>query len=146
GQARSRPRPPGTTLIVAGDRQPPVVHVLVHALNQHLGNVGQTVFYTKPVEARPVDQLASLQQLAEAMDAGTVEVLLILGGNPVFTAPADFRFVERMQKVPLRIHHSLFQDETSRQCYWHLPDTHYLEAWSDTRAFDGTASIMQPLI
>jgi molybdopterin-containing oxidoreductase family iron-sulfur binding subunit len=75
-----------------------------------------------------------------------VETLVILSGNPVFTAPADFRFVERMQKVPLRVHLSLFQDETSRQCHWQLPEAHYLEAWSDTRAFDGTASIVQPLI
>ncbi len=61
-----------------------------------------------------------------------MELLVILGGNPVFTAPADFRFAERLQKVPLRFHLSLYQDETSRQCHWHLPEAHYLEAWSDT--------------
>ena len=80
------------------------------------------------------------------MDRGRVEVLVILGGNPAFTAPVDFRFTERLQRVPLRFHLSLYQDETSRQCHWHLPEAHYLEAWSDTRAFDGIASIAQPLI
>src|SRR5579872_4339668 len=80
------------------------------------------------------------------MEKGRVEMLIILGGNPVFTAPSDFQFTERMQKVPLRVHLSLFQDETSRQCHWHLPEAHYLEAWSDTRAYDGTVSIAQPLI
>ena len=84
--------------------------------------------------------------LAEDMEQGRVEVLLILGGNPVFTAPADFHFTERMQKVPLRAHLSLYQDETSRQCHWHLPEAHYLESWGDTRAYDGTFSIAQPLI
>ncbi len=71
---------------------------------------------------------------------------MILGGNPVYNAPADLNFVERLQKVPLRIHHGLFVDETSYQCHWHLPEAHYLEAWSDARAYDGTASIVQPLI
>ena len=80
------------------------------------------------------------------MDAGQVEMLLILGGNPVFTAPPDFRFTERMQKAPLRVHLSLFQDETSRQCHWHLPEAHYLEAWSDTRAMTAPRPLCSPLI
>jgi MoCo/4Fe-4S cofactor protein with predicted Tat translocation signal len=136
----------GRCAVLAGDRQPPVVHLLAHALNDRLGNVGQTVLYTDPIEANPVDQTESLHELIKAMNAGQVEMLVILGGNPVFTAPADFHFKESMQKVPFRIHLSLFQDETSRQCHWHLPETHYLESWSDTRAFEGTASIVQPLI
>jgi molybdopterin-containing oxidoreductase family iron-sulfur binding subunit len=146
GGQRTTARPRGSTVVLAGDRQPAAVHALVHAINHHLGNAGRTVVHTDPLEARPVDQTQSLRELVEDMDADKVEVLIILGGNPVFTAPADFRFVERMQKVPLRVHLSLYQDETSRQCHWHLPEAHYLEAWSDTRAFEGTASIVQPLI
>ena len=146
GQKRQKPRPAGTTVVVAGDRQPAAVHLLAHAINHHLGNVGKTVFHTAPLAARPVDHAASLAELADDMDRGLVEVLVILGGNPVYNAPADLRFAERMQKAPLRFHLSLYQDETSRQCHWHLPEAHYLEAWSDTRAFDGTASIVQPLI
>ena len=136
----------GKCLVLAGERQPPMVHLLVHALNHTLGNVGTTVFHTDPVEARPADHLAALKELVEAMEHERVKLLIILGGNPVFNAPADFRFAERMRKVPLRVHLSLYQDETSRLCHWHLPETHYLEAWSDTRAFEGTASICQPLI
>jgi MoCo/4Fe-4S cofactor protein with predicted Tat translocation signal len=136
----------GRSVVLAGDRQPPVVHLLAHALNDRLGNVGQTVLYTRPIETEPVDQTRSLHELVKALDAGQVEILVILGGDPVFTAPVDFPFKESMQKAPLRIHLSLYQDETSRQCHWHLPEAHYLESWSDTRAFDGTASIVQPLI
>ena len=80
------------------------------------------------------------------MDSGQVEMLLILGGNPVFTVPADFGFTECLPKVPLRVHLSLYQDETARQCHWHLPEAHYLETWSDTRSFEGSVSIVQPLI
>src|SRR5579871_770320 len=136
----------GRCLIIAGSGQPESVHLLALAMNHHLGNIGQTVLHTEPVEAEPVDQLQSLRGLINDMEQGKVEMLVIVGGNPVFTAPVDFRMAEHMQKVPFRVHLSLFQDETSRLCHWHLPETHYLEAWSDTRAFDGTASIAQPLI
>ena len=136
----------GRCLVLAGDRQSPVVHLLAHAINEHLGNVGQTVTYTAPTEAKPGDRTQSLRELVEDMQHGRVEFLIILGGNPVYTAPVDLGFVEMLQKVPLRIHHSQFVDETSYQCHWHLPEAHYLEAWSDAQSYDGTASIVQPLI
>jgi molybdopterin-containing oxidoreductase family iron-sulfur binding subunit len=148
--ARDLQQHPGRCAVLAGDRQPPVVHLLAHALNEKLGNVGQTVLHIDPIEERPVGQpvhqMGSLKELVQAMDSGQVEFLVILGGNPVFTAPADYHFVERMQKVPLRLHLSLYQDETSRQCHWHVAEAHYLESWSDARAYEGTASIVQPLI
>jgi molybdopterin-containing oxidoreductase family iron-sulfur binding subunit len=146
----------GRSIVIAGDRQPPIVHLLAHQMNRRLGNMGRTAIYTVPIEARPVDHAASLRQLAEAMVEGTVDLLLIVGGNPVYNAPDDLRFGERMRSLRERreregqpalfVHLSLYQDETSRQCHWHIPETHYLEAWSDTRAYDGTASIVQPLI
>jgi molybdopterin-containing oxidoreductase family iron-sulfur binding subunit len=80
------------------------------------------------------------------MAAGRVELLVIIGGNPVYTAPADLRFAEHLGKVGTRVHLSLYDDETSALCHWHIPEAHYLESWSDTRAYDGTVSIVQPLI
>jgi molybdopterin-containing oxidoreductase family iron-sulfur binding subunit len=136
----------GRCVVLAGDRQPPSVHVVAHVLNHRLGNVGKTVHHTAPLATRPVDHAESLRELAEDMEKGAVEVLVVLGGNPVFTAPADLEFRQRLQNVPLRFHLSLYQDETSRQCQWHLPEAHYLESWGDTRTYDGTASIVQPLI
>ncbi len=136
----------GSSLVIAGDQQPPAVHVLAHAINHQLGNVGTTVVYTEPVEARPQDQLASLTDLVNDIDAGAVDALLILGGNPVYDAPADLHFGARLQQITLRIHHSLYQDETSALCHWHIPQSHELESWSDVRAFDGTVTIVQPLI
>ena len=136
----------GRCVVIAGNRQPAAVHLLAHAINEKLHSGGKTVFHTAPIVARPVDHTESLRQLTRDMAQGKVEALLIFGGNPVFTAPADVNFKEAMQKVPLRAHLSLYQNETSLQCHWHLPEAHYLEAWSDTRAFDGTVSIAQPLI
>jgi molybdopterin-containing oxidoreductase family iron-sulfur binding subunit len=136
----------GASLVVAGDQQPPVLHVLAHAMNEALGNVGKTVYHTEPIEANPVNQLQSLRELVSDIDAGQVDVLLILGGNPAFTAPADLQFREKLLKVGLRIHLGQHEDETAELCHWHIPQTHYLESWGDVRAFDGTVSIIQPLI
>jgi molybdopterin-containing oxidoreductase family iron-sulfur binding subunit len=136
----------GRCLILAGQRQPPLVHLLAHVLNQQLGNVGETVFYTPPIEAHAANRTESLRQLVSDMEQGRVEFLLILGSNPVYSAPADLPFTEHLQKVPFSMHLGLYQDETARYCHWHIPEAHYLEAWGDARAFDGTASIVQPLI
>jgi MoCo/4Fe-4S cofactor protein with predicted Tat translocation signal len=136
----------GASVIIAGEGQPPIVHAVAHALNDALGNVGRTVKYIAPVEANPRDQIADLKSLVGDMSAGRVEMLVILGGNPVYDAPADLEFAAQLQHVPQRVHLGLYQDETAAQCDWHLPQAHFLEAWGDARAFDGTASIQQPLI
>jgi molybdopterin-containing oxidoreductase family iron-sulfur binding subunit len=136
----------GTSLVVAGESQPPVVHALAHAINASLGNVGQTVVYIEPVEAAPVDEVQGLQELVGEMTAGSVDILIIAGGNPVYTAPADLDFAAALAKVPMAVHMSPHLDETAEKCHWHIPQNHFLESWSDTRAFDGTVSIVQPLI
>ena len=136
----------GSSIVVAGEGQPPVVHALAHAMNAALGNAGQTVLYTDSIEPHPVDQARSIRELAEAMAAGQVDTLLIIGGNPVYTAPADLKFAEQMNKVRVRVHLSLHANETSAISHWQIPEAHFLEAWSDARAFDGTVSIVQPLI
>ena len=136
----------GASIVIAGAQQPPIVHALAHAMNQALGNIGTTVFYTDPVETRPVDQMASLRELVADMEAGLVDLLVIVGGNPVYNTPAEFRFTAHLSQVKLRVHLGLYEDETAQLCHWHLPETHALETWSDARAFDGTVTIMQPLI
>jgi molybdopterin-containing oxidoreductase family iron-sulfur binding subunit len=136
----------GTSLVIAGDHQPPSVHAVAHAMNAALGNAGQTVVYTQPAEAEPVDQLASIRDLVADMNAGKVDVLVIVSGNPVYTAPADLQFADALGKVQLRAHLSLYDDETSALCHWQIPEAHFLETWSDARGHDGTASIVQPLI
>ena len=136
----------GQSLVIAGDGQPPIVHALAHLMNDALGNVGATVVYTRTAEAQPTNQLDALRDLVGEMNAGTVEMLLILGGNPAYSAPADLRFTAAMESVPFRAHLSLYEDETSAQCDWHIPEAHFLEAWSDVRSDDGTVTIIQPLI
>jgi MoCo/4Fe-4S cofactor protein with predicted Tat translocation signal len=134
------------SLVVAGEQQPAEVHAVTHAINAALGNVGTTVYYTEPVEAAPVNHLESLRELCADMDGGKVDTLLILGVNPVYTAPHDWDFIAKLKKVATVIHLSPHFDETSEYCHWHIAESHFLEAWGDARAFDGTVSVIQPLI
>jgi MoCo/4Fe-4S cofactor protein with predicted Tat translocation signal len=136
----------GRSLVVAGDAQPAAVHALVHAMNDILGNVGSTLVYTQTAEAQPADQLAELSTLVDDMNSGRVELLLVLSGNPVYSAPADLAFSAAMDQVPLRAHLGLYEDETAARSQWHIPEAHFLESWGDVRAADGTATIIQPLI
>ncbi len=139
-----------SSVVVVGEAQPPEVHALAHAINHALGNVGKTVVYTQPVEANPVNHTESLRDLVQDMAAGKVETLIILGGNPAYNAPADMEFARLLREMTQRngftVHLSQYEDETSALCLWHIPESHYLETWGDTRAFDGTVSIIQPLI
>jgi MoCo/4Fe-4S cofactor protein with predicted Tat translocation signal len=136
----------GHSLVIAGDSQPPSVHHLAHIMNAALGNVGQTLSYIEPVEPEPVHCADSLRDLTTSLNNKEVDVLLIVGVNPVFDAPADLNFATALETVPWRAHLSLYLDETSYHCHWHLPESHWLEFWGDIRAHDGTVSIIQPLI
>ena len=138
----------GSSIVVAGDHQSPAVHALAHAMNQALGNVGQTVFYTDPVDANPVNRGESLKALADDIRNGKVDLLLILGGNPAYDAPAELEFASALKSnaVSLKVYLGSHRNETAELCQWHIPEAHYLESWSDARAYDGTVSIIQPLI
>src|SRR5256885_1339203 len=138
----------GASLVVVGDHQPPFVHAFAHLWNARLGNVGKTVFYSDPIPVFTGNHNDSLKELIGDMKPGNVDMLVILGGNPVYYAPADFGFKDALKNsnTPLRIHLGLHHDETAELCNWHLDEAHYLEAWGDTRAYDGTVSIVQPLI
>jgi molybdopterin-containing oxidoreductase family iron-sulfur binding subunit len=136
----------GASLVVAGEQQPAEVHALAHAINASLGNVGATLYYTEPVEANPVNCIESLRDLCSDMYHGKVDTLLILGGNPVYDAPHDFDFVSKMKKVHTIVHLASHYNETSEYSQWHIPESHYLEFWGEARAFDGTLSVIQPLI
>jgi molybdopterin-containing oxidoreductase family iron-sulfur binding subunit len=135
----------GTGLIVAGARQPAAVHAAVCALNTYLGNTGKTVTYFETKDA-VLPSVSSLASLVSAMNGGAVQTVVVLGGNPVFDAPADLDFAAAMAKVPHSVVLGHSVDETSSRAEWHIPRAHYLESWGDARAVGGTLSVVQPLI
>jgi molybdopterin-containing oxidoreductase family iron-sulfur binding subunit len=136
----------GAGVILVGPGQAPEVHALAAVLNEGLGAVGATLYYTEdPTPERPT-HMQAIADLAGKMSSGAVETLLVIGGNPVYDAPADLGFGDLLAKLPKSIHLSLYNDETSRACSWHLPRAHALEAWGDGRAWDGTLTLQQPLV
>jgi molybdopterin-containing oxidoreductase family iron-sulfur binding subunit len=136
----------GRGVVIAGRSQPPVVHAIAHWLNAALGNVGHTVDYRLPVAASPMGVVTAIAELAGLLRAKQVEALIILGGNPAYDAPAELGFEKLLASVPFSLHLSPYANETSAACAWHVPEAHVFESWSDARASDGTASIVQPLI
>ncbi|MDP9148502.1 MAG: Fe-S-cluster-containing hydrogenase [Myxococcota bacterium] len=136
----------GRALVVVGSRQPPAVHALAHVLNAGLGGVGTTVTYAPVADADELDAATDLKALTDAIAANQVDALVMLGGNPVYDAPADLSFGEKLARVPFTVHSSLFVDETSERCTWHVPRAHELESWGDATSLDGTVSLQQPLI
>ena len=133
----------GRALIRVGRRQPPEVHALAHWLNAQLN---APIDLIAPVDGSPLGDAQALQALARDLDQGRVETLLILGANPAYDAPADLRIRDKIGNVAFAAHLGLYDDETAALCQWHLPQAHALESWSDLRAVDGTASLVQPLI
>jgi molybdopterin-containing oxidoreductase family iron-sulfur binding subunit len=139
----------GKSIVIAGEHQPASVHAIAHAINNALSNAGATVYYTDTLDINPVNQVASIAELVGELNAGKVELLLIISANPVYNAPVfagGQDFLDAMKKAPTRIHMGMFNDETAVHCQWHVAEAHFLEAWSDARAYDGTVSIVQPLI
>ncbi|NIS29165.1 MAG: hypothetical protein GWO04_04010, partial [Actinobacteria bacterium] len=133
----------GSGLIVAGRRQPAAVHAAVYALNAALGNVGTTVRYRTMTDAgRPSRR--GIAELTRAMASGQVTTLVVLGSNPAYDATADLGFTEALGSVSHFIHLGSHVDETAAHANWHVPQAHFLEAWGDVRAVDGTASVIQP--
>jgi molybdopterin-containing oxidoreductase family iron-sulfur binding subunit len=137
---------PGKCVVIPGEQAAWEVHVAAYALNARLGNVGKTVVYTETVNPMPSEQVADLKSLVADMNAGKVQWLTMLGVNPLYSAPADLEFEAAFNKVPNTVHLGSHVDETGAVSVWHINKAHYLESWSDARAYDGTISIIQPMI
>ena len=136
----------GKCVVIPGEQAAPGVHLAAIAINQALGNVGKTVVYTETVNPMPTVEIEDLKQLVGDLNAGKVDWLVILDANPVYSAPADLDFQKAMGHAKTVVHLGLYPDETAQVADWHINGAHYLESWSDVRAYDGTVSIVQPMI
>lgn len=136
----------GRAVVIPGEQASPAVHAAAYALNQSCGAVGSTVVYTQTVNPMPSEQAAEMKSLVADMNAGKVEWLVMLGVNPIYSAPADLNFPEAFNKVPSTVHLGTHVDETGSISNWHINKGHYLESWSDARSYDGSITIVQPMI
>ena len=134
-------------VVLAGDTQPQEVHALAAAINAALGATGMTVEYINLEDDDVVQPMAAqLAQLVADMNAGSLDAVMLIGTNPVYDAPAELNFGDALRRVEQSIHVGSHLDESARACRWHIPRSNYLEAWGDGRSYDGTLSIIQPLI
>ena len=136
----------GKCVVIPGEQQSPEVHLAAIAINQALGNVGKTVVYTETVNPMPSIQGQEIVSLVNDMKAGKVDWLVILNANPVYSAPVDLHFDQAMNSVKHTAHLGSHFNETAVVAEWHINGTHFLENWSDTRAYDGTVTVIQPMI
>ena len=136
----------GKCVVVVGARQPARVHALAYVVNAALGNVDQTISYMPVVDPLEVDSTASIKALAAEIEKSSVGTLIILGGNPLYDAPADLKMAERIKSVGQTVHLSSLVNETSEVCGWYVPRAHELESWGDHQSIGGTVAIQQPLI
>ncbi len=136
----------GESVVVVGPRQPAVAHALAHVINAALGNAGHTLRYATDARGGRETDARALRRLVASIDEGQVETLFVLGGNVVYDGPVGLEVARALSSVPQTIHLSLHRNETSKVCGWHLPRAHFLESWGDTRAWDGTLGVVQPLI
>jgi Fe-S-cluster-containing dehydrogenase component len=136
----------GKVVVIPGEQAPAAVHEAAFALNAAFGALGKTVVYTETVNPLPSEQVSDLKALVADMNAGKVGWLVMLGVNPIYSAPADLGFKDAFDKVPVTAHLGSHRDETGSVSTWHINSSHYLESWSDARAYDGTVSIVQPMI
>jgi molybdopterin-containing oxidoreductase family iron-sulfur binding subunit len=137
----------GSCAVLPGLYQDKSVEAAACAINSALGNWGKTVFLAgEPVNPLPSDQRSDLHALAGDLHAGKVDWLVVLNANPVYTAPAELDFAAAMAKAKTIVHLGLYADETAQHAHWRIPAAHSLESWSDARAYDGTVSIVQPLV
>jgi len=135
----------GRSLLAVGPHLDPPWQAMAAAINEQLGNAGTTVWYSEPIAAAN-DEASSLQALVSDMANGAVDTLIIADCNPAYASSGALGFAEHLGAVRDRIHFGLHADETAQLCPWHLPLSHALESWSDARAVDGTATILQPMI
>ena len=136
----------GSSVVIPGENQPAEVHQLCHMINEKLGNNGKTVMHGPRIDFGPENQLESITQLTSALRDGKVDILLICGANPAYNAPANLDFANAMSFAKLKVKHGMYFDETSAQCDWSLPDAHFMETWGDVRNYDGSVSLIQPII
>ncbi|MES3629007.1 MAG: 4Fe-4S dicluster domain-containing protein [Longimonas sp.] len=134
------------SVVVAGETQSPEIHALAMAINEQLGSLGETVSFFDTEDEAPTLQSEALDALVADMNNRDIDTLIMLGVNPMYNAPASLGFAEAAERVGTVVHAGLHVDETARAADWHVPQAHYLEAWSDGRSYDGTLSIIQPLI
>ncbi|MFV0415902.1 MAG: TAT-variant-translocated molybdopterin oxidoreductase [Chthoniobacterales bacterium] len=132
----------GKVAVLTGPQLPLQAQLLAIGINQALGAFGTTL----EVQETGRKESASIQDLVGAIDNNRINTLFILGGNPVYNAPAELQFSRAISKVTDTLMWSMFENETTKHMRWYIPAAHYLESWEDSLTFRGVYTAVQPMI
>jgi molybdopterin-containing oxidoreductase family iron-sulfur binding subunit len=135
----------GKSVVTVGAHLPVAAHILGNALNIALGAIGdgteKIISHYLPYSNAKIQGMAALR---DELRAGKIGTVIFADVNPMYSSDAEF--VALLKKVEHRFAFSMYEDETALTCSAYIPTTHFLEAWGDAIAFDGTMSIQQPII
>ena len=129
-----------SAVVIAGSQSSAFVQAAVRTLNQRLD---APVRYIAPLE---IEGDGSISDLVDDITGERLEALLVLGVDLAHSAPAGVAVDAALIQLKRLYHYGLHLDATARLAHWHVPATHALESWSDALAYDGTGSLLQPLI
>ena len=132
----------GSVVFTCGAHQPAEVHAHVAAMNSKFAG-DHVKYYPAAVVG---DSMQATSEFIDAMNSGKISNLVMFGGNPVYDMPANFKFADALANVATTTHVSLYRDETSKKCNWHVAQSHSFEHWCDGASPDGLVAIGQPLI
>ncbi|HEY9228094.1 MAG TPA: hypothetical protein VIP11_15665, partial [Gemmatimonadaceae bacterium] len=136
----------GRSVVIVGEHQPADVRAIGDAINDAIGATNRLAWHAPSPLIGGRVPMHSLGELVIALAAKAVDTLVIVGGNPSYATPAALEFRTLLRAVPNSGYIGLYENETARDVRWFVPMSHYLESWGDTRAYDGTISIVQPLV
>ena len=118
--------------------------VAVNLLNAAVGAVGTRVRFNGDSALGRVSPYAQMVKLAGSMAKGEVDVLVLVGVNPVYSMPPKAGFTEALAKVPMVVALASRSNETTARAHLVLPTLHPLESWGDYEVQDGVSGLMQP--
>lgn len=136
----------GKSAVSVGLSHSPQAHAVVAAINTALSNVGKTVSYLEVPYFDTQNNTTAFADVVSGIKSGNFDAVVMIGTNPVLTAPANLKFNDALSNVGEIIHFGSYRDESSKPATWHVSKSHFLEAWGDGYSFGGTRSIIQPQI
>ncbi|MBP7642094.1 MAG: Fe-S cluster-containing hydrogenase [Saprospiraceae bacterium] len=134
----------GKSLVVAGSNNMEE-QLLINAINNALTNYGATIDFSQAILTKQGDDAGFAALLAE-MKAGSVDLLIVDGANPVYSQAKGKEFATALAKVKTKIAIGLSKDETSSLCDYIATKPHFLESWGDAQPTATTISLIQPTI
>ena len=108
--------------------------------------LSRTVDFATPHALSTTAMRVETTAFVSALSAGEVDVLVIIGGDPLYSLPPSTRFAEALRSVKSVVHVTPFANETTQIAHWVLPADTPLESWGDYSPQPGVEGLVQPVM